>query len=356
MKYNNIVLFDFPVSRGAEAFALEEAILNEKDFENTTVIFTWRTKPTIMIGRYQNALSEVNLKAVEEKKIDLVRRSTGGGTIYTDEGCFQFSIITPKKLPDGSLQKTIDFERFLIPSRAVFQKMGIDCQLSERNDLHYKGVKFNGNAQHSRKDRILYHGSVLYSTDLNAMDKLLTPQKLKLKAKGIKSSIQRVMNLEEIDPLKRGVEKFQKEFENLLCIELATQGNEPDSKFKDSVHRIKDLKKENPALFKRAKKIQIDKFDNPKWNIMKTPKYSIQKEKILEGGFVKCLIDVKNGRISSFNLEGDFFAVEDYLEEKQKIFEGLPYTKDGVKNAVISLCDGKLFNLNYEEMMNLLFD
>lgn len=355
MEDAKVVLLDFPINRGAQAFSIEDAILEDPDFDDKIVIFTWRTKPTIMIGRFQSTISEVNLKALEEHDVDLVRRATGGGTIFTDDGCFQFSLIAPRKMPDGNYQKAINFERFLNPSHHVFNQMGIECEISSRNDMLHKGIKFNGNSQHINKDKILYHGSVLYSTDLTAMDKLLTPQKLKLKSKGIKSTRQRVINLSEVDPKKRGIKLFQREFEDLLALELASQYTTFKVDAIDLVHRISNLEKEKPSLFELAKHIQETKYDNEEWNFIKTPPFNMQKEKMLDGGFVKCSLDVQNGLVASINLEGDFFIAEDVLEEKLKEFKGKKYTKEGLHEAVLSLCDGELFKFDYDEIMELLF-
>ncbi len=354
MEEAKIVLFDFPINRGAEAFAIEDAILEDRDFEDKIVLFTWRTKPTVMIGRFQNALSEVNLKTIKEKNIDLVRRATGGGTIFTDNGCFQFSLIAPRKMSNGSYQKAINFDRFLIPSHSVFQQMGIECEISDRNDILHKGIKFNGNAQHVSKDKMLYHGSVLYSTDLNAMDSLLTPQKLKLKSKGIKSTRQRVINLAEVDTLNRGVEKFQKEFEELLAVELACQYAEFRMDAIDLVDRIYDLAKEKPELFALAKTIQKEKYDNEEWNFKKEPPFTMQKEKMLEGGFVKCSLDIKSGKITNIAFEGDFFMAEDVLNDRLQAFENMEYTKEALKKPVALLCEAG-FKFKYEDIMSLLF-
>lgn len=351
-----IVLFDFPIQRGAEAFAIEDAILEDEGFADKIVLFTWRTKPTIMLGRFQNALREVNLKALQERDVDLVRRATGGGTIYTDDGCFQFSLIAPRTLPNGSYQKEINFERFLKPSREVFLKMGIDCEISERNDLLHKGVKFNGNSQHISKDRILYHGSVLYNTDLGAMAKLLTPQKLKMESKGISSTRQRVVNLIAVDPFQRTVERFQKEFEERFALELACQYVEFAIDAIDRIERVFHLETEKPELFRRAAEIQRLKYDNPDWIVQKEPAYTIEKEGLFEAGFVKALIDVKKGLIASLRLEGDFFSEEAFLEERLKAFEGRAYSADALADPAKALCDGELFQVSYSDLMKLLFD
>lgn len=351
-----IVLLDFPIERGAEAFAIEDAVSDEVSLSDKIVLFTWRTEPTIMIGRFQNALSEVNLKALEEKGVDLVRRASGGGTIFTDKGCFQFSIIAPRRMPDGSYQKEINFDRFLNPACRVFRQMGIDCEISDRNDLLYRGIKFNGNSQHVSREKILYHGSVLYSTDLGMMAKLLTPQKLKLQSKGIKSVRQRVFNLEEIDEKKRGITHFQKEFEELLAIEIASQYSRFRSDAIDLVCRISDLESELPSLFERAKKIQREKYDNPEWIIGKEPAYTLQKEGIFRAGFIKAFLDVKNGIVSSLHLEGDFFTDEEFLKERSEAFKGLKYSKEAFREALYSLCDEQFFHFDFEEMMSLFFD
>ncbi len=169
-----------------------------------------------------------------------------------------YPTVRPEAIYERSLGGLLAKARFLQPSHRVFNEMGIHCEISKRNVMLNKGLKFNGNSQHVNKNKILYHGSVLYSTDLDFMSELLTPEKLKLEEKSIKSTKQRVINLE-------------------------------------------------------------------------------------------------NGTLLSITLEGDFFAVDEALESKLKEFENLPYTENGLKQAITSLCDSDLFKVSYNDMLELIF-
>ncbi len=351
-----VVLFDFAINDAVTAFSIEDAILNDDDFANKVAVFTWRTKPTIMIGRFQNPYTETNFELLQAKNVNLVRRATGGGTIYTDDGCFQFSIIAQRVKPDGTYQKNIDFMRFLKPSQETFVQMGIDCEISSRNDLLYNGIKFNGNAQHASKNRIIYHGSVLYNTDLSEMDTLLTPSKVKLLSKGIKSTRQRVINLQEVDTVTRDISEFQSTFEMLLAEKIAVIYNEDNNRNGRLLSFVSDMELQKPDLFKQAKIIAKEKYGNDKWNLQKTPPYTVKKEKMLSAGLVSFTANVVHEIIKSVHIEGDFFSADEDFEAKLADFVGKEFNKNALEPVIDQFCSGETFRLSKDEFISLIFD
>ena len=124
-----------------ENFGLEYYLAMEKLFEETVFLF-WRTTPTLMLGRYQNLMEEINLPYVREKGIHLVRRMSGGGTIYTDLGGWQFSFI------DRDRGEEIDFRGYLSPILNALEKLSVHGEYNGRNDLCIEERKFSGNEQY----------------------------------------------------------------------------------------------------------------------------------------------------------------------------------------------------------------
>ncbi|NLA25266.1 MAG: lipoate--protein ligase family protein, partial [Bacteroidales bacterium] len=170
-------------------FALEEYIMHSPKFEDEYFLL-WRTAPTLMIGRFQNTLQEINSDFVRENNIQIVRRNSGGGTIYTDPSAWQFSFITWKNKGEAK-----DFQVFTKPVIDALKKLGVPAEFNNRNDILAAGKKFSGNAQFSTKDRFLHHGSILYDTNLDFLVKALHVDDEKFISKGIKSVRERVTNI-----------------------------------------------------------------------------------------------------------------------------------------------------------------
>lgn len=166
--------------------ALEEwLMLNAED----DIFMLWQNRPTVVIGRYQNAFAEVNLPYAKENDIAVARRLTGGGAVYHDLSNLNFSFIVKD---DGS---DIDFRRFLQYIADALASLGVKAEISGRNDLEVSGHKISGNAQCRKYGKILHHGTLLYSADRETMLKVLNVDAEKLQSKGISSVKARVGGL-----------------------------------------------------------------------------------------------------------------------------------------------------------------
>lgn len=340
---------------GAEAFGLEEAVLEDSRFKETTILFTWRTKPTVMIGRFQNALKECRMNLISERGVDFVRRTTGGGTIFTDDGALQFSVVAPRTHSDGTRQNAIDFARFLVPVRKILDEIGFSCEISSRNDLLCRGLKFNGNAQRIAKERILHHGSILYSCDTGTMGDLLTPPKIKMKSKGISSVKQRVINLIEVDPKKRGIHIFQEDFDRAL----KSLDNEEKRHFLLESGAIVENDRKlffSPEILSEAETTAKEKFTSDDWNIGKNPAFSLESERLTKGGFLKLYLNIDKQKIRSVRLEGDFFMGEGELEDILQQLIDMPYEKTTLSPLLEKISERfAIYQVSAEELEDLFF-
>ena len=153
-------------------FAREEVILKDKDFENEDVILLYQNVPSVIIGRNQNILEEVNMKFVNKENITLARRISGGGAVYQDYGNVSFSFTTSRK--PGS------YEKFLEPIIDFLNSIGVNAKFKGKNDLVADGYKLSGNAQYVFGNRMIHHGTLLFDVELSRLSKALTTNKLKL--------------------------------------------------------------------------------------------------------------------------------------------------------------------------------
>ncbi len=311
----------------AFSFALEYYFLNQKDLGDDIFTF-WRTRPTLMIGRYQIAAAEINEAYAKENNIPIVRRLSGGGTIYTDEGGWQFTFITNGK------DKDIDsgFKRFTEPVVLALRNLGVQAELSGRNDLLIGDKKFSGNAQHHGRHRILHHGSLLYNTNLEELVRSISVADDKIISKGIQSIRQRVTNI--IDHMDTKMDAI--EFKNRMVKSILPA----DGK----TYRLTD---EDTGEINR---IADETFRNWEWNYGNSPKYHITKSKRLAGGKLEARLNVMDGRIADIHFNGDFFFYGN-MEAFAQCFAGCPLREEDICQATKrALAHGSFFRITAKEL------
>ena len=168
--------------------AMEEFVASEVEGE---AFFVWRVEPTVIYGRNQVLENEVNIEYCSEHKVDIVRRKSGGGCVYSDMGNIMLSYVSGR----GNVSEV--FDRYLTALSDALRALGVPAEKSGRNDILVEGRKISGNAFHQLPDRSIVHGTLLYSTDLEALTEAIRPPVEKLQRHGVESVRQRVMNLSE---------------------------------------------------------------------------------------------------------------------------------------------------------------
>ena len=168
--------------------AMEEFVAREVEDE---AFFVWRVEPTVIYGRNQVLENEVNLEYCIKHDVDIVRRKSGGGCVYSDPGNIMISYVSRR----GDVSEV--FDRYMTAFSEALRALGVPAEKSGRNDIMVKGRKISGNAFHQLPDRSIVHGTLLYSTDLEALTEAIKPPTEKLQRHGVESVRQRVMNLSE---------------------------------------------------------------------------------------------------------------------------------------------------------------
>ena len=184
----NVILPPGPERTLAFYLAMEEYMAG---MASDDVFFVWRVSPTVIIGRNQDLEAEVNLEYCRENNVKVVRRKSGGGCVYSDLGNIMISYISRR----GDVSAV--FDRYLSALTACLCSLGLNAEKSGRNDILVDGRKVSGNAFHQLPDRSIVHGTLLYSTDLEALTEAIRPPVEKLQRHGVESVRQRVMNLSE---------------------------------------------------------------------------------------------------------------------------------------------------------------
>lgn len=182
----HVVLPDMERRGLAFYLAMEEYIAKEMEGE---AFFVWRVDPTVIIGRNQVLENEVNMDYCRRHGVEVVRRKSGGGCVYSDMGNIMISYVSDR----GNVEEI--FDRYMSSLVAALYSLGLPAVKSSRNDIMVEGRKVSGNAFQQLPGRSIVHGTLLYSADLEALTEAIRPPVEKLQRHGVESVRQRVLNL-----------------------------------------------------------------------------------------------------------------------------------------------------------------
>lgn len=271
--------------------AMEEYVLKNLPAEESYFLF-YINRPSIIVGKNQNTIEEVNQPYIDSHNIDVVRRISGGGAVYHDTGNLNFSFIT-----DDDGNSFHNFQKFTEPIVQALQSLGVNAELTGRNDIQVGQAKISGNAMVKVKNRMFSHGTLMLNSDLDEVQNALKVNPAKIKSKGIKSVRKRVANIQEFlnEPLE--IEEFKK-------IILKTIFGETEVE----TYHLTD------EGWKNIEKLSNDKYRTWEWNYGRNPKYNFEREEKFEKGFVQIKFDVKRGKIEHAKIFGDFFGVGDVTD------------------------------------------
>ena len=314
--------------------AIEEYALNTMDVEKDSFLLFYITQPSIIIGRNQNTIEEINTDFVEQNGIIPVRRLSGGGAVYHDLGNLNFSFLTKD---DGDSFR--NFKKFTQPVVDALQKMGVDAELSGRNDILAGGKKISGNAQFSTRGRMFSHGTLMFDTEIDAVVSALKVKKDKIESKGIKSIRSRVTNIVDLLDKPMTIEEFR------LAILSSIFGGE------DKV-QYWELTEEDWA---NIHKLSEERYQKWEWNYGKSPKSNIQHSHRFPTGSVDVRLEVNKGVIEEVKFFGDFFGVGE-VEEVEVLLVGKNYSKEAIEQALESVDVPKYFGgITKEELIQLMY-
>lgn len=307
--------------------ALEEYILHH--LRDDTYCLLWQNEQTLVVGKFQNVFEEINIPAAYQQNIKIMRRNSGGGTVFHDKGNVNISFIK-----DWNPEVNDTNDEFLDEIIHLIGGLKIILNKANTSDLRVGEYKVSGNAQTIYKGRLLHHGTLLFDSNLENLNEVLKPSMAQFQSKAIKSNRSKVGNLKNhMAESDISVETFKKQLEELLRLKGAKQYT-LDEKQIAEVLRIK-----------------ADKYDTWEWNIGKSPDFTFSKREEAQGHFFSVRLEVKKGIITTCQLDGDL-TTPDKLQQISALMVNHRYDYPEIMALLTTLQD---FNKEEIDLMKKSF-
>lgn len=287
-----------------DEFCLESLPLEEP------VFCLWQNAPSVIIGLNQNALSEVNLPYLEAHGILLARRVTGGGAVYHDLGNLNYTIVGRS----SDLER--DYPGYLTYVIDALRHLGVEAELSGRNDILVGGRKVSGYAKRVWKDRLMVHGTLMYDVDLTTLTQALSVPGSKFEAAGIASVRSRVTNLRDHLPQCASVHDLADDLEDIL-----------------SRHHADAEVVITPAQRATIQETARTKFATWEWTIGRNPRATVQVSRRFPCGTITAHITVNHGIIEFIEFGGDFIG-NSPVQPLTALLTGCRFDRDALLKAL----------------------
>lgn len=284
----------------------------ENNKKGDVILYFYVNKNAVIIGRNQNAWKECSIANMDADGVQLVRRHSGGGAVFHDNGNLNFSFITDEKHYDLNRQM-----RVILNS---VSKLGLKAELSGRNDITVDGKKFSGNAFSLAKGNRSHHGTILVNADLTKLSNYLCVSKEKMRSKGIDSVRARVCNICElssgltVEAMRRLViESFIEEY-----------GAASEYVFDGTALAEVEERRERLASWE--------------WRFGKTPQFDFETDKRFSFGDTQIYFNSRNGVIRETKVYSDCLDTE-LTTEIENALTGVHFRKEEIKAALSKMKD-----------------
>jgi lipoate---protein ligase len=281
--------------------ALEEVLLKNTREE---YLILGINDPSVIIGKHQAAHREVNTKYVTENRIPVIRRISGGGTVFHDQGNLNFTFI--KNCEEG---KQVDFRLYTRPVIEFLVSMGINARFEGKNDIKVDGLKISGNAEHVHRNRVLHHGTLLFSSSLDMLKNSIRTDKSSYITKGVDSNPASVINLSDKLKIFSNIGEFRDEMINYFSATIPELG----------------LYKLSHKETEEAISLAETKYKTWEWNFAYGPEYLFKNAFMFDDELHCCILNIRNGIITKCTIDGssELMSVAEKLNGCRHMFSDL---------------------------------
>jgi len=260
--------------------AIEEILLKNRREE---YLLLGINSSSVIIGKHQSAHREINTKFVYGNDIPVIRRISGGGTVYHDKGNLNFSFIR-----QSEAGKQVDFRKYTEPVINFLKSIEIDAKFEGKNDIRVRGLKISGNAEHIHHDRVLHHGTLLFSTSHGILKNSLRKDTSHYTSRAVESNPSSVTNLKDHLPSFKDIFEFRNEMRNFML-----------KAFPGMIEYNLSA-----AEVEEAESLKNSKYKTWEWNWAYGPEYHFDNRFEFRGKMITCRLYVQEGIIRECLLEG----------------------------------------------------
>ena len=319
---------DSPWDDPARNLAAEEFLLRSR--KEDFVMF-YVNAPSVIVGKHQNVFREVNLAFAARRGIPVVRRLTGGGTVYHDRGNLNFSFIL-----SGEQGKLVDFARYIRPVTEFLQSLGVPAVTDDRNNILIGGKKISGNAEHIFKERVLHHGTLLFDSVLADLEEALQPNPGEVQDKAIRSRTSRVTNIKRHLQKEMTLEEMREGLK-AWCLDYFS----PCRTFSFTEEEVMEIDR-----------LAQEKYASWEWNTAYSPRCVLRRTLTSLPGRPALEIALNKGRVEEVVVKGGPQELHHMAEQ----LKGSPFRYEVVEKVLVSLhMEGKLSVLSVREGLQVLF-
>ena len=284
----------------AEEFLLKSALQD--------TFMTWRNEPSLIIGKHQNSSREINHSFIESNHLPVIRRITGGGTVFHDPGNLNFSFIYTQRK-----ENLVDFRDFTKPIILFLQNLGLDAVFEGKNNIKINGLKVSGNSAHIYKNKVLHHGTLLFNTDLEKLEKAIASQEESYKDKAVRSVRAKVANIIDLLAVEISLEEFTSKFRQFIL-------NYFKDFYEDDLH---------PFEIETVQKLAEEKYKSFRWTFGYYSEYEFNERWFSNEAEYSVKLFVKEGLVNKAELIGPG-AKSDFLNKITAVLIGVQHEKKSI--------------------------
>jgi lipoate-protein ligase A len=311
--------------------AIEEHLLRNVQVDEPLLLF-YINEPSVIIGRNQNTVEEIDSDYINNAGVHVVRRLSGGGAVYHDLGNLNFSFVTPGR------EGLHDFDRFTSPVIDVLRRLGVEAELRGSSDIFAAGKKISGNAQYAASGRMFSHGTLLFDTNIKNMLRALNPRQVRIESKAVQSVRNFVTNIRELMAVDTEINELKS-----TILEGIFGGPEI------AAYRL------SSKDWQRIRQVSADRYASWDWNYGRSPKFNVQKSEVTPAGKIDVRIDVEQGRIQGVKIYGNFSGSRD-VSDLERHLVGVRYDRGALASHLQTVeVDAFFGSLEPEALLELLF-